>query len=123
MTFVNPIEFTWHGLELTFVPSKYMNSFEDFWRIRALIGSDDILNFLKKENIQILNEENIIKILKDSKYKFYTDKNENVLSASDNELMRKRFGKLIELSIFDAIEKYGIELVENTREKGYSDLP
>lgn len=52
--------------------------------------------------------------------KHWTNKDRSVLTVIDNELSRKKFGELTELSLKIAHEEFGIDLMEEASEKGYA---
>lgn len=112
--------FNWNKLDLIIKPSKYIIDSEDFWILRALIGSENIKQFLENENTTVIDEESIKKMFEQSTFKFFIDKHKSILSASNNQLIASKLGDLTELSIGEALNIFGIEKLEETREKGFT---
>jgi hypothetical protein len=93
---------------------------DDFWMLRSLIGSDNILSFLKEMNSTVIDEDSILNMFEKSNFKFFIDKKNSILSASNNQLVASKLGELDELSMSDALSIFGIEKLEEAREKGFT---
>ena len=61
-------------MDLTIKPSKFIIDSEDFWLLRALIGSENIVKFLNEEKTSVLEEGSIQKMFEQSTFKFFIDK-------------------------------------------------
>jgi len=112
----------WNQMDLTIKPSKFIIDSEDFWLLRALIGSENIVKFLNEEKISVLEEGSIQKMFEQSTFKFFIDKHKSILSASNNQLVASKLGDLTELSIAEAVSIFGIEKLEEAREKGFTTI-
>lgn len=107
---------------LTIKPSKHIIDSEDFWILKSLIGTENILSALKEKNSNIVDEDTILLMFEKSKYNFFIDKHKSILSASNNQLISEKFGELKSLSMIDALNIFGIEKLEETKERGYSKI-
>ena len=112
----------WNQMDLTIKPSKFIIDSEDFWLLRALIGSENIVKFLTEEKTSVLEEDSIQKMFEQSTFKFFIDKHKSILSASNNQLVASKLGDLTELSIAEAANIFGIEKLEEAREKGFTTI-
>jgi len=115
-------EFEWNQLKVTIKPSKFIIDSDDFWLLRALIGSENILKFMKDESTTVIDEGNIQRMFEQSTFKFFIDRKKSILSASNNQLIASKLGELTELPIADAVDIFGIEKLEDTREKGFTSI-
>ena len=95
-------------LTILIKPSRHIVDSDDFWMLRSLIGSDNILSFLKEMNSTVIDEESILNMFKKSSFKFFIDKRNSILSASNNQLVASKLGELDELTMSDALSIFGI---------------
>jgi hypothetical protein len=107
-------------LTILIKPSRHIVDSDDFWMLRSLIGSDNILSFLKEMNSTVIDEDSILNMFEKSNFKFFIDKKNSILSASNNQLVASKLGELDELSMSDALSIFGIEKLEEAREKGFT---
>lgn len=112
----------WNQMDLTIKPSKFIIDSEDFWLLRALMGSENIIKFLNEEKTSVIDEGSIQKMFEQSTFKFFIDKHKSILSASNNQLVASKLGNLTELSIAEAVNIFGIEKLEEAREKGFTTI-
>jgi len=103
-------------------PSRYIIDSQDFWLLRALIGSDNILSILKEIQSNIIDEISIHLMFEKSSFKFFIDKQNSILSASNNQLVASKLGELDELTMSEALSIFGIEKLEEAREKGFTTI-
>lgn len=112
----------WQGLDLIIKPSKHVIDADDFWLLRALIGSEHIVQELKKQDTNVIDELSIQKMFEQSAFKFYIDKGKSILSASNNQLVATKLGELKELHMIEALNTFGIDKLEEAREKGFTTI-
>lgn len=113
-------EFTWEDLNLEFFSSEYLGTSGEFWKLEFLLGTKEIYEVLKME--RLLNKSKIKQLFLKSSFKFFVDSKYNILSSSNSELLCSEFGDLIELSLFDSSEAFGINNLVEAKEKGYLEL-
>lgn len=111
----------WENLEIEIKPSKYLIDSRDFWKIKSLIGTPFLINYVNNES-KVLNEDSIEKLFEESHIRFFMDKRKNILSSSESELLETGFGKLIELPPLEALRLFGIDKLEEAKEKGYTEI-
>lgn len=108
----------YHNLHIFFTKTKYLNSFNKFPKLYALFGRSKTLETLYEKNY-IINEAFFIYLFKKYPIKFYIQKEFNIsyiLSHNINE------HKSTEIKGLLALELYGIDILENTIEKRYTEL-
>jgi len=115
-------EVVFENVPLIIKPSKHIVDSEDFWVLKSLIGADNILSVLKEMNSNTVDEGTIQFMFEKSRYNFFIDNHKSILSASNNQLINEKFGELKALSMIDALNIFGIEKLEETKEKGYSKI-
>lgn len=115
-------KFNWKGLDLIIRPSKHVIDADDFWLLRALIGSESIIEELKKQDTNVIDETSIQKMFEHSPFKFFMDKTKSILSASNNQLVASKLGELQELPMIEALNTFGIDKLEEAREKGFTKI-
>ena len=103
-------------------PSRHIVDSDDLWILRSLIGSDNIFSTLRDLNSSVIDESSILNMFENSKFKFFIDKENTILSASNNQLISEKFGELEPLSMINALNIFGIEKLEETREIGFSKI-
>jgi len=108
------------GVTILIKPSRHIVDSHDFWLLKSLIGSENILSVLEEIRSKVINEESIQMMFEKSKFKFFIDKRNSILSASNNQLVASKLGELDELSMSVALSIFGIEKLEEAREKGFT---
>ncbi len=110
----------WDSSEIKLIPSKYIIDSEEFWKLRFLLGSVYLSS--KLNDIIELSENSINDLFDNSKYKFFIDNQKSILTSSDSELMRTKFGNLTELSMIETLKAVGIDKMIEAKEKGYTEI-
>jgi len=103
-------------------PSRFILDSDDFWMLRSLLGSDNIKSILSEEKSSVIDEGTIHLMFEKSKFQFFIDKENSVLSASKNQLVESKFGVLDELTMSEALSIFGIEKLVEAREKGFTTI-
>lgn len=103
---------------ITFQPNKYMTDFEDFWKIYVFIGDPKLEKALIKNKFTV-NEKFIKSLFKTTKKQFYINENKTILFACNHENYIKQFGNLNHINTLEALDMFGLNVLEQTREKGY----
>lgn len=94
-----------------------MNIPEDkLWKYFAVFGTQ----YVKESQANSLTMEAFL--TNAPAYKFWVNKDRNVLAATDSELMRKGLGELTPLTLKEAHEEFGIDVMEEATERTYCKI-
>ncbi len=96
-----------------FEPNTFISSEKDAWKILSLLGPSTFT-----ENTPI-NEDTLRKLFSESKYAFFIDSEVRILSSANSELISESLGPLTKIPILEAVDRFGIDNLEQAREKGY----
>lgn len=110
----------WKGILIDFVPNDYVSSYQEIWRLESLLGPDVVREGLSK--YPVLDANFIERLFDQSTYSFYVDRSGSYLLSDTNELFESDFGLLIQLTALEALQRYGLSLLEESKEKGYVRL-
>lgn len=118
--FLKGEDISWEGIDFRLIPSKYVVDFDDFWKLRFLLGKEFLREFISKE--KVIDEGQILNLFSLSRYKFFINRNKTILSSSKSELLESFAGELMELSMIDTLKAVGIDKMEEAKEKGYTEI-
>lgn len=112
----------WNGISIDFKPNTYISNYKDIWQMESIIGAEVIERSLQKQKKPTLDTRFVERLFRQSSYSFYIDSSEKYLISVHNELMESDFGPLTQLTSLDALRRYGLRLLEESKEKGYVRL-
>lgn len=112
-----------YGLKIKFQPSLYLPDYKDFWMIESILGSDYLIDYLKKT--PSISEKTIEQLFEGADIKFYLNNtNTRIYSENGLELHKYYKDKVSEKSITPiyAIKNYDLAILETAMEKGTSKI-
>ncbi len=115
------IKVKYRDKKIIFYPSPFIPNFSDFWKFEAIIGSDNLIRYLGEVDYEI-SEKTLIGIVDKRNLKFYKDKEGKRIFSYSSQLFRDQFGELEEIKGISAFREYGLDILEESIEKGYSKL-
>ena len=110
----------WKNILIDFIPNKYVQNYDEIWRIESIAGSDVVRNSLRKQ--PVLNANFIERLFSQSPYFFYVNQPETYLFSDFGEISESNGGPLKQLTALDALQRYGLKLLEESKEKQYVRL-
>jgi hypothetical protein len=119
--FNNGEDVIWENIKINIKPSRYLIDSDDFWKIKSIVGVEYLFNYVKHKN-NTFDEESIEKLFDEYKDLFYIDSNKNILSSFETDLLKAGFGKLQQLTAIEALQAFGIDKLEEAKEKGYTEI-
>ncbi|GEM_PF-5929245 len=111
----------WHGLPVIFVPGQYLSKPQQIWQLDAILGPAKVKRALKQTQM-VLDSQIVERLFSQSTVAFFTNSSQTYLLSTKNELTEADFGPLQRISALDALKRFGLELLEATKEKGYVRL-
>jgi hypothetical protein len=111
----------WEDHDIIIKPSHYLIDSDDFWKIKSLLGDEMLINYLTKISNEF-TETSIEKLFADSKRSYFIDAGKNILSSSKSELLQSGYGELIQLTPLDALKMFGVDKLEEAKERGYTEI-
>lgn len=110
----------WKGILVIFVPNQYVPNYSEIWLLEAVLGSTIVRDRLREE--PILDATFVELLFRQSPYSFYLNQAETYLFSGYDELSGAEGGPLKQLTAFDALQRYGLKLLEEAKEKQYVRL-
>lgn len=101
-------------------PGKYLTQYNQFWFLESLLGSDIIKKALKRRGV--VDDQLIERLFSKDKHLYYLNQNRSYLLATSNELLEFDFGTLIPITALEALQQFGLEKMEEAKEKLYVRL-
>lgn len=105
--------------EYSFEPNEYITSAKDIWLLESLFGKKDFKIFMIR-NQGYISTKAIEQLFEKSKIVFYVDSTHKILSSAKSQFLESQIGSLSELSIFDALKEFGLNKLEEAKEKSYA---
>lgn len=99
--------------------NRFLKEPKQFWLLISLFGEEYIAKKANRQKRLVIDDQNIMKFFEEAEFKFYVDKGGKFLFSNRNELFEMDFGELDELTALEALKKFGLENLENAKEKGY----
>ena len=97
-----------------------MNALDQLWQLESLLGVEQLTKTAQKH--RCIGSQTIEDLFQQASFTFYADTNEAYLFSHNNELYEADFGPLHEINSLDALKKFGLQVLENTKEKGFVRL-
>jgi hypothetical protein len=113
-------DIVWEDIFITIIPSRYLIDNEDFWKIKSIVGTTNLYKFAKKQ--KVFNEKSIEKLFTEMEDLFFIDSRKNILSSFEGEILNAGFGKMQKISSIEALQAFGIDKLEEAKEKGYTEI-
>ena len=110
----------WKNILVDFVPNQYIQNYEEIWQIESILGSDVVRKGLSKYHI--LDANFIERLFSQAPYSFYINQPETYLFSDYGDISESNGGPLKQLTALDALQRYGLKLMEESKEKQYVRL-
>ncbi len=107
----------WHNIRVDIKDTPYLIAPQDLWRLDSLIGSTNVSRVVRQH--PQLDSELIEKLFSDAPFQLYGNADETFLLSTKNELMEADFGPLHAITPLDALKRFGLDMLETAKEKGY----
>ena len=107
----------WKNILFDLLPNRYIQDYRELWCLESIIRPDIVQEALLKYSV--LDANFVESLLQQSPYYFYVDSLGKYLLSDDNELFQSDFGALNRLTALEAVQRYGLSLLEESKEKGY----
>ena len=108
-------------LQIKFIKSKYFNDFSKFSKLFSLFGRTKVLELLI-EFEYIFSEDFIKSLFNKYDVNFYINSDKEFIFAYLSPYFEDNFGELTLISGIDALERYGIDILEEATEKGHTEI-
>lgn len=106
--------------ELIEFEKGYLETHEDLWMLKSLVGSHVVMESLKRT--KQIDDVFVESLVERHGGEFFTDQHQNYLLATTSQLFESKFGQLKVVSPLDALKKYGLRKMEEANEKNYSKI-
>ena len=93
----------------------------NIWMLESLFSKEQVLITLLRRN-RVIDTSFVKDLLKENHLVFYLNSNKTFLLANNSELFQNDFGKLTKINGIAAFKQFGIEKLEEAKEKGYVRL-
>lgn len=113
-------EVVWENISIKIIPSRYLIDHEEFWKIKSIVGASNLYSFAKK--INVFDENSIETLFKEMMDLFFIDSKKNILSSFESEILNAGYGKMQKISAIEALQAFGIDKLEEAKEKGYTEI-
>ena len=110
----------WHNMLIYLLPNDYLNNPYDMWYLDSLLGADKVGRAVKRT--RLLDGNTVEKLFARVPFSFYTNASGTYLVSTRNELTEADFGPLQPIRAIDALKRFGLEILEKAKEKGYVRL-
>ena len=110
----------WKGILIAFVPNVYVSNYTEIWRLESVLGSSIVRATLRENHI--LDADFIELLFRQSPYSFYLNQAETWLFSDYGDLSEAEGGPLKPVTAFDALQRYGLTLLEAAKEEQYVRL-
>lgn len=110
----------WHNMLIYLLPNKYLNKPHDMWYLDSLLGAKKVSRAVKET--RILDNDMVEKLFARVPFSLYTNADESYLVSARNELTEADFGPLQSIRAIEALKRFGLEILEKAKEKGYIRL-
>ena len=110
----------WKDILISFLPNDYVPGYEELWRLESVLGSDVVRDSLRK--YRVLDANFVEHLFRKSTYAFYVNQTETYLFSDYGHISEENGGPLKQLTAFEAMQRYGLILLEESKEKQYVRL-
>lgn len=110
----------WKGILIGFVPNQFVSNYTEIWLLESILGSVVVRDRLREE--PILDAAFVEQLFHHSPYSFYLNQAESYLFSDYDELDEAEGGPLKQLTAFNALQRYGLKILEEAKEKQYVRL-
>lgn len=110
----------WKNILINFMPNRYVQGYEELWRVESILGSDIVRNSLRKHHN--LDASFIEHLFGQAPYFFYVNQQGTCLFSEYGDLSESNGGPLKRITALDALQRYGLKLIEESKEKLYVRL-
>lgn len=110
----------WKGILIVFVPNLYVSKYTEIWLLEAVLGSSVVRERLDEKHI--LDDDFVEQLFRQAPYFFYLNQAETWLFSDYNDLSEAEGGPLKQLTAFDSLQRFGLKLLEEAKEKQYVRL-
>ena len=110
----------WKDILINFKPNKYVSKYEDIWQLESILGAEVIRKKLQRNHT--LDARFVEQLFRQSPYLFYINQPETYLFSDYGDLDESDGGPLKQLTALDALQRYGLNLLEQSKEKQYVRL-
>lgn len=115
--FKKAYEFNMGKNSVRFEENKFLNSPADILRLESILGREYLLKKLKESNFEI-SDRTIDNIFNAVEIKLFLSNDNKYLLDSNVESVIKKYGPLSELTLLDALSKFGINIIDKVLERG-----
>ncbi len=98
----------------------YLETHKDLWWLEALVGSQIVMHHLKEG--KHLDDQFIEEMIEKGREMFYLNERQDILFSTNNELIEFDFGKLVSLKPLEALQRFGLQKMEEASEKLYAKI-
>lgn len=110
----------WKDILIAFVPNLYVSNYTEIWLLESVLGLSIVRNTLRENHV--LDADFVEQLFRQSPHSFYLNQAETWLFADYGDLNEAEGGPLKQITAFDALQRYGLKLLEEAKEKQYVRL-